>query len=95
MIYFYSVYRCDQVYKSGDEDADKGIFQVNYTPDFFQDVLKLKDTWLAFSIISGIFTLIIILIFIALRKRIQLAIALLDQGKSQNLRICSTMWYHI
>jgi len=92
-LFGYSVYRCDQVYKSGDEDADNSIFQVNYTPDFFQDVLKLKDTWLAFSIITGIFTLIIILIFIALRKRIQLAIALLDQGAKAVGRNCGSIFW--
>ena len=76
----YSVYKCDQAYKSGDPIADKGLLEVNITPDYFLDVLKLKDTWLAFSIISGIFTLIILLIFIALRKRISLAIELINQG---------------
>ena len=78
----YSVYKCDQAYKSGDPIADKGLLEVNITPDYFLDVLKLKDTWLAFSIISGIFTLIILLIFIALRKRISLAIELINQGMS-------------
>ena len=74
------MYKCDQAYKSVDPDADKGLLQVNITPNYFVDVLKLKDTWLAFSIISGIFTLIILLIFIALRKRISLAIELINQG---------------
>ena len=83
-LFGYSVYQCDQVYKKNDENADKTIFGVNFTPDYLDDVLELKDTWLAFSIISGIFTLIIILIFIALRKRISLAIALLDQGNCIN-----------
>ena len=79
-LFGYSIYRCNQVYKNNDPDADNNIFGVNITPDYFDDVLALKDTWLAFSIISGFFTLIIILVFIALRKRISLAIALLDQG---------------
>jgi len=94
-LFGYSVYRCDQVYKSGDKNADDSIFQVNYTPDFFVDVLKLKDTWLAFSIITGIFTLIIILIFIALRKRIQLAIALLDQGAKAVGKNCGSIFWPV
>jgi len=92
-LFGYSVYRCDQVYKSGDPEADKGLLQVNLTPDYFFDVLKLKDTWLAFSIITGIFTLVIILIFIALRKRIQLAIALLDQGAKAVGRNCGSIFW--
>ena len=80
---YFSVYRCHQVYNTEDPDsiADNNLFQVNITPDYFHDVLKLKDTWLAFSIISGIFTLIILLIFIALRQQISLAIELINQGK--------------
>ena len=63
------------------------MFQVNITPDYFQSndfedpgVLELKSTWLAFVIISGILFGIALLIFVALRKRIQLAIGLIKEG---------------
>ena len=63
------------------------MFQVNITPDYFQSndfedpgVLELKSTWLAFVIISGILFGIALLIFVALRQRIQLAIGLIKEG---------------
>jgi len=91
----YSVYKCDQAYKSDDKDVDKGLLEVNITPDYFFDVLKLKDTWLAFSIISGIFTLIILLIFIALRKRISLAIELINQGAVVVGKHCGSIFWPV
>ena len=76
------------------------MFQVNITPDYFQSndfedpgVLELKSTWLAFVIISGILFGIALLIFVALRQRIQLAIGLIKEGAKASGQICSSMFF--
>ena len=73
----------------------ENIFHVNYTPNFLEDVLALKDTWLAFTIITGIFTSIILLILIALRQRIQIAIKLIEQGAKAVGHMCSSIFFPI
>ena len=47
---------------------------MNLTPDYLNDVLGLRDTWLAFVCLLGIILAIILLILLALRQRIQIAI---------------------
>jgi len=42
--------------------------------------LKLKNTWLAFAIITGVFLGILLLIVLILRSRLHLAVALIKQG---------------
>ena len=56
------------------EQSDKTIFDVDFTPDYFNEVLQLQDTWLAFIVILSIILVVILLILIALRQRIQIAI---------------------
>ena len=79
---------------------NSNIFQVNITPDYFKSddfdnpgVLELKSTWLAFVIISGILFGIALLIFVALRQRIQLAIGLIKEGAKASGQICSSMFF--
>ena len=48
--------------------------KVDLTPDYLNDVLGLRDTWLAFVCLLGIILAIILLILLALRQRIQIAI---------------------
>ena len=52
-------------------ESQISILEVNFTPDYLDNVLKLRDTWLAFLIILAIIAIIILLILIALRQRIQ------------------------
>mgnify|MGYP001184644322 FL=1 len=77
------------------ESEYENIFHVNYTPDFLKDVLALKQTWLAFTIITGIITSIILLILIALRERIQIAIKLIEQGAKAVGHMCSSIFFPI
>lgn len=42
--------------------------------------LKLKNTWLTFAIITGVLLAILLLVVIALRNRLSLAVALIKQG---------------
>jgi choline transporter-like protein 2/4/5 len=52
-------------------ESQGSILEVNFTPDYLNDVLALRDTWLAFVILLAILAIIILLILIALRQRIQ------------------------
>ena len=71
----YSVYRYKWILDNVDmEQSDKTIFDVDFTPDYFNEVLQLRDTWLAFIVILSIILVVILLILIALRQRIQIAI---------------------
>lgn len=91
----YSGYRLYFVWTEGDEESVKNILHVNFTPDYVKDVLNLRDTWLAFTIILGIFFLIILMIFIFLRKRIQIAISLIQQGSKAVGQMFSTLFFPI
>lgn len=44
------------------------IFQLNITPEIIEDFLIQSDTWLAFTVILGVLFLVIICLFIFLRK---------------------------
>ena len=71
-------------------DGPENIFQVNYTPMFLHDVLQLKDTWIIFSIISGIILFICICLFLALRQRIKIAIKMIEHGsKAVSHMLCA------
>lgn len=76
-------------------DAQGSILEINLTPDYLKDVLALRDTWLAFVIILGILTGIVILVLIALRQRIQIAIQLIEQGSKAVGQMCSTIFWPI
>ena len=54
--------------------------QINFTPNYGRDFLNLAQTWLAFSIILGIIFLVVALVLIVLRKRIALAIELIQES---------------
>ena len=65
------------------------------TPDFLQDVFGLRDTWLALVCVLGIILAIIILVLVALRQRINIAIELIEQGAKAAGQMCSTMFFPI
>ena len=68
----------------------ENIFQGNDTPMFLHDILQLRDTWISFSIISGIILFICICLFLALRKRIEIAIKMIEHGsKAVSHMLCS------
>ena len=71
------------------------ILQVNLTPDYLKNVFQLADTWLAFACILGILTCIILLVLIALRNRIQIAVQLLEQAAKAVGSLCSTVLWPI
>ena len=54
--------------------------QVNWTPYFFEDLLALRDTWLLLTILLSFLLTAVLLLLVFLRRRICLAIALIEQG---------------
>jgi len=92
----YSVYRYKWILDNVDmEQSDKTIFDVDFTPDYFNEVLQLQDTWLAFIVILSIILVVILLILIALRQRIQIAIKLIEQGSKAVSHMMSTLFFPI
>ena len=76
-------------------ELQKNIFQVNITPTYFNDVLALADTWLAFSVILGIIFFIVLLILVVLRQRIEIAIKLIKQGSKAIGQVFSTIFWPV
>ena len=76
-------------------EAQISIFEVNFTPDYFSHVLGLRDTWLAFTIILGVIFLILILLLLALRRRIIIAIKMIEQGSKAVGQMCSSLLFPV
>jgi choline transporter-like protein 2/4/5 len=91
----YCGYRLHQVWISPDQENLKNILEVNITPYYLEDVLKLRDTWLAFTILLGVIFLVILCIFIFLRQRILIAIALIEQGSKAVGQMFSSLFFPI
>ena len=58
-----------------------------------EDILQLRDTWLALTIILTIVFLVILLLLIFLRQRICIAIALIQQGSKAVGQMSSTLLF--
>jgi len=91
----YCGYRLYFVWISTDPETHKNIFQLNWTPEIVEDFLKQRDTWLAFTIILGIIFVIIVLLFLFLRQRILIAIALIEQGSKAVGQMFSSLFFPI
>lgn len=57
--------------------------------------LALRETWLVIGCIAGVIALIVLLILICLRKRIQLAIAILGQASKAVAAVMTTLLFPI
>ena len=71
------------------------IFQLNWTPEIVDDFLKQRDTWIAFTSVSGIIFLVTLCLFIFLRKRILIAIALIEEGSKAVGHMFSSLFFPI
>jgi len=91
----YCSYRLYYVQLSTDPETFKNIFQLNWTPEIAHDFLKQRDTWLAFTIILGIIFFIIVCLFLFLRQRILIAIALIEQGSKAVGQMFSSLFFPI
>jgi len=91
----YSGYTLYFVWQSTDPETHKHIYQLNWTPDILDDFLKQKDTWLAFTSVTGIIFLVILCLFIFLWQRIRIAIALIEQGSKAVGQMFSSLFFPI
>jgi len=88
-------YRLHLVWITPNQENMKNILEVNLTPYYVEDVLKLRDTWMAFTIMLGILFFVILCIFIFLRQRILIAIALIEQGSKAVGQMFSSLFFPI
>ena len=77
------------------QGSTPGLTDVNPIEEGFDIYLQLKDTWLAFFIISIILLVIVLLVTLFLRKRIGLAIALIAESSKAVGSIMSSVFFPI
>ena len=58
---------------------ERFITEEDFTSQFDM-LLKLKNTWLTFAIITGVLLTILLLLVLVLRSRLSIAVALIRQG---------------
>ena len=76
-------------------DGPQNILQVNYTPQFFNDAMELRHTWLTLTVILGIIFFIMLCLFLALRQRINIAIQMIEHGSKAVAQMCSSLFFPI
>jgi len=91
----YCSYRLYFIWVSYDPATMESIFSVSWTPYYLEEVLQLRDTWLAFTILLAIVLIIIMLILLVLRKRISLAISLIEQAAQAISQTLSSLLFPI
>uniref|UniRef100_A0A8D2KS12 Choline transporter-like protein n=1 Tax=Varanus komodoensis TaxID=61221 RepID=A0A8D2KS12_VARKO len=74
--------------------SDLTVYDIGFQTDF-RVYLQLKQTWLTFMILLCIVEVVITLMLIFLRNRIQIAIALLKEGSRAIGYIMSTLFYPV
>lgn len=76
----YCSYRLYIIIVSADPATLGSILSVSWTPYFLEEALQLRDTWLAFTVILGAVLVILLLLLLVLRKRISMAISLIEEA---------------
>ena len=76
-------------------NEETGITDINPFTQGFEMYLQIRDTWLAFFIISVVSLTIIVLITLFLRKRISLAVQLINESSRAVGSILSSLFYPI
>ncbi|XP_047669534.1 choline transporter-like protein 2 isoform X1 [Tachysurus fulvidraco] len=94
LVVAYGIFYCYMQYVQfkGQPGADVSITDLGLQTDFTV-YLQLQQTWLAFVIILCIVEVIIILLLIFLRKRIQIAIALIKEASRVVGHVMSSLFY--
>jgi len=77
------------------EQQEHDIFGVNPITDGLSTYLEIRDTWLAFFIISVTVTVILLLILIFLRTRIAIAVELIKESSKAIYNITSSLFFPI
>ncbi|XP_053540259.1 choline transporter-like protein 2 isoform X1 [Ictalurus punctatus] len=94
LVIAYGIFHCYMQYVQfqGQPGADVSITDLGLQTDF-SVYLQLQQTWLAFMIILCIVEVIIILLLIFLRKRLQIAIALIKEASRAVGHVMSSLFY--
>ncbi|MCJ8750150.1 hypothetical protein PDJAM_G00259250 [Pangasius djambal] len=94
LVIAYGIVHCYMQYVQfrGQPGADVSITDLGLQTDF-SVYLQLQQTWLAFMIILCIVEVIIILLLIFLRKRLQIAIALIKEASRAVGHVMSSLFY--
>lgn len=72
--------------KTAEEEAKPGSarsvksIDTDFVENHLNEILGMKDTWLAFLIISAITLVVVLLLVIFLRSRIRIAVALIKEA---------------
>uniref|UniRef100_A0A8D2KS14 Choline transporter-like protein n=1 Tax=Varanus komodoensis TaxID=61221 RepID=A0A8D2KS14_VARKO len=92
----YGIWHCYWEYHHlhGVPGSDLTVYDIGFQTDF-RVYLQLKQTWLTFMILLCIVEVVITLMLIFLRNRIQIAIALLKEGSRAIGYIMSTLFYPV
>jgi len=89
----YSWVRYDNL--RSDPSAGGSVFDVNPITGRLESYLELRDTWLAFFIISAILLGVILLVTLFLRNRIRLAVALISLSSKAVGNIMSSVFFPV
>ena len=92
LLVFCSV-RLYQSWLSSDPEAQKNIFQLNWTPEIVDDFLKQRYTWLAFTCILGVLLLLSLCLLAFLWERIRIAVALIHEASKAVAQLCPTLLF--
>jgi choline transporter-like protein 2/4/5 len=87
----YSVY--NYVLLKDDPTAGGTILSISPSAYYLQDLAGQRNTWLAIAIVTGVILLVIVMVLIALRQRINIAIELIEQGSKAVGQMCSALTF--
>jgi len=85
--------RLRQSLTSTEPEAEKNIFQLNWTPEIVDDLMKQQHTWLAFTCILGVLLFLSLCLLAFLWKRIRIAVALIEEGSKALGQLCLTLFF--
>jgi len=89
---YYTFHEWQKLKSASTEASSESIISVGFTTDL-TSYLKLEQTWLIFFIILAVVDLIILLIILFLRKRIQIAVEIIDQASKAVGSMMTTLFY--
>ncbi|KAG8505786.1 Choline transporter-like protein 4, partial [Galemys pyrenaicus] len=87
----YGIYHCWKEYQTL-KDRGSSITQLGFTFNF-DAYLNVQETWLAAMILLAVLESILLLMLVALRTRIRIAVALLEQASKAIGQMMSTVFY--
>ena len=93
----YCGYKYVEIYNASGEGVDESfndLIHIGFTKDF-SAYTDLSATWMVFLVGSGLMLLILLIILIFLRKKIKIAIELIEEGSHAVRGMTSTLFFPI